>query len=149
MKKYIYFLIVLMSFISCANNSSKLEISQFEIKDKNGVTGIFVTENGQIKIMDEVIGKIYSTGEIFDKSNKIIAKIDANDNLRDTKGNILCNIDKNGNIDNGSGKLIGWTENGEWPEGNQEISFKIHPNNQSLYRTASCVIFLYFESAKQ
>jgi hypothetical protein len=149
MKKYIYFFIVPIMLISCSNQPNKLEISQFGIENETGEQGILVSETGDIKIMNEAIGKITVAGKVFDKKNKVIASLDSKDNLLDAKGNILCKIDKDGNIDNGSGTLINWTKNGEWYIGNEKANFKIRPNNPNLYRAASIVLFLYLEVSKK
>lgn len=148
MKKFIYLLFVTVLLIACSNKSKRLNISQFEIKDLNGETGITLNKNGEILINSEIYGKVKENGEVLDNKNNILARLNANDILTDSKDQPLIRISKNGDMDNGSGILIKWSENGELLKGDEKTGMKIFPNDSNLYRTASVILYLYLSFGK-
>jgi|WetSurMetagenome_2_1015567.scaffolds.fasta_scaffold661569_1 hypothetical protein len=134
--------------MSCSNKSKRIDISQFEIKDSNGVTGIMLSKNGEILINSKIYGKVKENGEVFDNKNNIIAKLNANGILTDSKDQPLIKISENGVMDNGSGVLIKWAENGELLKGDIKTGMKISPNDSNLYRTASIILYLFLSFGK-
>lgn len=143
MKNLFYLLLASTLLFSCGTKKEKLQFSAFEIKNENGVTGITVNKNGEIKMGGNDIGTINPNGSLNDKDGNLLAKMTDDNFLQDKDGNNLIKIDKNGKMDNGSGMFIEWSENGELLKGNEKTGMSITPVDKESFQAASIILFLY------
>lgn len=143
MKHFTHILFISFILMACATKQDKLHLSDFEIKDENGITRLVVSKNGDIKMNDELMGVIKSDGNINDQNGELVATITADNTLQNKDVQKLVLIDENGQIDNGSGLFIEWTEDGEFLKGAEKTGITIAPVNKKSFQTASAILCLY------
>ena len=93
MKKHIYLIFISALLFSCGGKSNKLQFSEFEIKDRDGGTGIAVNNSGSVTINDKVIGEISKDGIFNDRNGKLIAKLTSDGVLEDKSGDSLVKVE--------------------------------------------------------
>ena len=143
MKKQLYLIFISTLLFSCGTKSDRLQFSEFEIKDGNGVSGIAVNKLGNVTINEKVIGEINEDGTLNDKDGKLLAKLTDGNILQDKNGNSLIKIDAHGKMDNGSGMFIEWSKSGELMRGNENTGMRIIPVEEKSFQAASIVLYLY------
>ncbi len=97
MKRVVYVLLVAV-LCSFTAKDIRLQFSEFEIKDENGVTRIAVNKTGEIKVGEQLVGKISKDGMLHDNNGELLAKITDDDILENKEGKSLVKIDKDGKL---------------------------------------------------
>ncbi len=159
--KYIVLLIVLAA--SCSTTPKEVEStdpvketttapvvveaksSAFSISAK-GVVGLTVDETGEVFASGQSIGKLVDN-TLFKSDGGVVATIKDNKVL-DADGKTLVLIDEAGKLDNGSGGFLSWSAAGHFMKGEEDAGFVLEPNDPTLYRSASFVLFLYLSASK-
>jgi hypothetical protein len=142
-KNVFYLLFISTLLLSCGTKAEKLQFSEFEIKNGDGVTGVTVNKNGDIKISGEDVGSINTNGTLNDKDGNLLAKITDDNFLQGKDGKNLVKIDENGKMDNGSGMFIEWSESGELLKGNEKTGMIIKPVDKKSFQAASIILYLH------